>query len=67
MGGGRGEGGDEGFRIKNIHLYFPGIWRDKTMEDILMYIPNDNKQNYTIVISKLLVEKFRHSLLSFKL
>ena len=35
----------------------PGILRDKTVDDELMYIPNDDNQNFTL---KLLVEKFEH-------
>ena len=27
---------------------FAGMYRDKTMNDKLMYIPNDDKQNYHI-------------------
>ena len=34
----------------------PGILRDKTMQDKLIYIPNDNKQN-----GPTLVEKFAHT------
>ena len=32
-----------------IPLVGSGILRDKTMDDELIYIPNDNKQNYPIV------------------
>ena len=28
----------------------PGILRDRTLDDKLMYLPNDDKQNYPIFI-----------------
>ena len=34
---------------------------DKTMADKLMYIPNDNTQNYHFCRIKLMVAKFDHS------
>ena len=36
----------------------PGIWKDKTVADKLMYIPNDDKQNYPFY--KLQLVKCRH-------
>ena len=40
-----------------------GILRDKTMDDKLMYIHNDDKQNQPFCILRLLVQKFGQSLL----
>ena len=37
-----------------------GIWRDKTMADKLMYIPNDDIQNYNFWKLKSVVETFKH-------
>ena len=37
-----------------------GIYRDNTMADKFMYIPNDNAQNYPFCRLKLVVEKFEH-------
>ena len=36
---------------------------DKTMYDILVYTPNDDKQNYNNCRLKVLVEKFGHQLI----
>ena len=38
----------------------PGIYRDKTMADKLMYIPNDDTQYYHFCILKIVVEMFGH-------
>ena len=38
-----------------------GIWRDKTMVDKLMYIPNDDTQNNLFYRLKLVVEKIENS------
>ena len=40
-----------------------GIYRDKTMADKLMYIPNDDKQNQTFCRLQLVIETFGHSTL----
>ena len=40
-----------------------GIYRDKTMADKLMYIPNVKTQNYSFYRLKLLVKTFKHSTL----
>ena len=32
--------------VINVCLFKPGILRDNTMDDNLMYIPNVNTQNY---------------------
>ena len=49
--------------VFNLRYSIPtGILRDKTMADKLMYIPNDNKQNYTLYRLQLLVGTFRHSI-----
>ena len=42
---------------------FPGIQRNKTMADKLMYNvhPNDGKQKYLFFRLKLVVETFKHS------
>ena len=40
------------------HAVTPGTFRDKTMDNKLMYIPNDDKQNYPFCGSKLLIEKY---------
>ena len=40
---------------------FSGIYRDKTMADELMYIPNDDTQNYPICRLLLMVETFGFS------
>ena len=37
-----------------------GFQRDKTMVDKLMYIPNDDKQNYPFCGFHLMVETFGH-------
>ena len=34
--------------------------RAMTIQDELLYIPNDDKQNYSICRSKLLIDKFGH-------
>ena len=34
--------------------------RDKTMADKVMYIPNDDTQNYPFCRSQLVVESFEH-------
>ena len=34
----------------------PRIWRDKTMADDLMFIPNDDTQNYPFCVLQLEVE-----------
>ena len=34
------------FTLKNFIRTFPGILRDKTMDDKLKYITNDDKQGY---------------------
>ena len=39
-------------------LVIPGLQRDKTMADKMMYIPNDCKQNIAL---QLVVAMFRHS------
>ena len=31
------------------NIWYSGFLRDKTMDDKLMYMPNDNKQNYHLV------------------
>ncbi len=36
-----------------------GISRDKTMHDLLMYMSNDDKQNYSFCRLKLLIENFQ--------
>ena len=41
--------------------YFSGILRDKTMSNKLIYIPNDNTQNYPFCRLQLVVESFKHS------
>ena len=38
-----------------------GIWRDKTIADKLMYIPNDDTQNYFICRLWLVFLTFGHS------
>ena len=45
----------------NPKVKLPGISRDKTMTDKLMYIPNDDTQNYPFCRLKLVVETFEHS------
>ena len=40
-----------------------GILRDKTMDDKLIYFPNDDKQNDSFSGSKSLVEMFKHNYL----
>ena len=45
---------------ENLFPLGPGISRDKTMDDKLIYIPNDDKQNYSFFILQLLVEKFEY-------
>ena len=44
--------------IITFYAILSGILRDKTMEDKLIYIPNDDKHNYPFCWLKLLVEKF---------
>ena len=44
-----------------ICLVFSGILMDKTIGDKLMYIPNDDTQNYPFCSLKLLLEMFKHS------
>ena len=39
---------------------FTGIVRDKTMDDKLMYIYNDDTQNYPFCRFQLVVETFEH-------
>ena len=39
----------------------PGIYKDKTMADKLLYILNDDNQNYPFFRLQLEVETFRHS------
>ena len=39
---------------------YPGNTRDKTMADKLMYIANDNKQNYQFCKLQLVFEMFGH-------
>ena len=41
-----------------IQIIFSGTLRDKTMEDKLKYITNDNKQNYPLCKLKLLLEMY---------
>ena len=38
----------------------PDIFRDKEIDDILMYFFNDDIQNYPLFKMKLLVENLRH-------
>ena len=38
-----------------------GIYKDKTMADKLVYILNDDTQNYPFCRSQLMCEKFGHS------
>ena len=38
-----------------------GIWKDKTIADKLMYIPNDDNQTYPFCRLKLVIEMFEHS------
>ena len=38
-----------------------GIQRDKPMADKLVYIPNDDTQNFPFCRLKLVVEMFEHS------
>ena len=40
--------------------YFQGIQRDKTIANKLMYIPNEDTQNYLLCRLKLVVETFEH-------
>ena len=40
--------------------YFQGIQRDKTIGNKLMYIPNEDSQNYPLCRLKLVVETFEH-------
>ena len=42
-------------------LSVPGTYRDKTMADKLIYIPNNNTQNYPFCRLKLVFETFKHS------
>ena len=48
-------------KFNNNRYRGAGIYRDKTMADTLMYILNDDTQNYTFCRSKLVVEPFEHS------
>ena len=44
----------------------PGIWKDKTIiDDELIYIPNDDIQNYPFCILKLVVETFETNQFKF--
>ncbi len=45
---------------RSIVQVFPGIYRDKTMADNLMYIPKDNTQNYPFCRLKLVVKTLKH-------
>ena len=44
------------FHLSKARL--PGIYRDKTMVDKLMYIPNDVTENYPFFRSQLVVKTF---------
>ena len=44
----------------NGHSGNSGIYRDKTMDDKLMYIPNYDTQNYLFCTLKLVVKTFEH-------
>ena len=41
-------------------ILYPGISRDKIMADLLIYIPNDDSQNYPFFSLQLVVETFGH-------
>ena len=45
----------------DLAIYISGIKRNKTVADKLMYIPNDDTQNYYFYRSELVVEPFKHS------
>ena len=47
-------------------VVFPGILRDETMNDKLICISNDDKQNYPFCTIKLLVYKSGHFLFRAK-
>ena len=48
---------------ENIHYDYSGIYRDRTMADKLMYIPNDDTHNYPFcklqLVVKILGDKLR--------
>ena len=54
-----------GVRTMGLNSLTPGnisrISKDKTMADKLMYIPNDDTQNYPFCRLKFVVEMFQHS------
>ncbi len=45
---------------KGIRSGYPGIYRYKTMTTKLMYIPNDDTQNYTFYRLQYVVETYEH-------
>ena len=49
------------FRYNWICLHFIRDLRDKIMTEKVMYIPNDETQNYLFFRLKLVVETFKHS------
>ena len=54
-----------GFKLHSTFLQwsvaaFAGILRDKTMEYKLVYIPNDDKQNFSFYRLKLMIKKARN-------
>ena len=46
--------------LRSTDAFQPGIYRDKTIADKLMYIPNNDTQNYLFFRLQLVVEKFGH-------
>ena len=53
---------NEKIKIRCRERVNPGIYRDKTMSDKLIYIPNDNTQNYPFFRLQLVVEKLNTQL-----
>ena len=37
--------------------FLTGVWRDKTMGDKFMYIPNDYRQDYPLIDNNLLLKR----------
>ena len=50
-------------KLLGLDRFVPGMWGDKTMADKLIYIPNDDAQNYPVCRLQSMVEMFGHSTL----